>query len=217
VNALGPGHVAAAARAAGARVVHVSTDYVFGCDAGAPFAPDAAPAPHGVYATTKRLGELRLLAECPEAVIMRTAWVHGGHGSHFVRTAVRALRDCGGMEVVDDQLGTPTRVQHLARALWMTAQRAGTGELLHFTDCGVASWYDVAQCVRETMVAAGALHEDALVVPVPTQRVRRPAPRPRCGVLDKHASWATLGWTPPHWRDGVITSTLEVLACAPCS
>jgi dTDP-4-dehydrorhamnose reductase len=216
VNASGPGHVGAAARAVGARVVHVSTDYVFDGDAGAPYAPDAAPAPRGVYATSKRDGERRLLAACPEAVIVRTGWVHGGHGPHFVRTAVRVLRAHGRMEVVDDQIGTPTHVTHLAGALWRAATGAYAGHTMHFTDSGVASWYDVALCVRDTMIAAGALRDDALVVPVPTHRVTRPAPRPRCGVLDKHASWATLAWTPAPWRDGVITSTRELLACEPC-
>jgi dTDP-4-dehydrorhamnose reductase len=211
VNADGPEHVGRAAKAVGARVVHVSTDYVFSGRTGVPYAPADATDPLGVYGRTKRDGERRLLASCPDTVVVRTAWVHAGHGRNFVCTAVRLLRERGVMEVVDDQIGTPTRAAHLARALWLAAAQPALRGLLHFTDAGVASWYDVADCVRETLVAAGAIADSARVVPVPTSRVPRPAPRPHCGVLDKHASWAHLGWIPPHWRVGVAASTRELL------
>ncbi len=211
VNAAGPEQVGIAATAVGARVVHVSTDYVFNGRDGAPYAPNHATDPMSVYGRTKRDGEQRLMAVCADAVVIRTAWLHAGHGQNFVSTAVRVLRERGTMDVVDDQIGTPTRADHLARALWLAAGDPTLRGWLHFTDAGVASWYDVAECVRDTLVAAGALADTARVVPVPTLRVPRPAPRPRCAVLDKHTSWHVLGWTPPHWRVGVAASTLELV------
>lgn len=210
-NAFGPERIGVAAGVVGARVLHVSTDYVFSGRGGAPYAPDHEPDPLGVYGRTKRDGERRLLASCPAALIVRTAWLHDGQGQNFVRTAVRTFRERGSMEVVDDQIGTPTRAAHLARALWLAAERPALQGILHFTDAGVASWFDVAECVRETMVAAGALSPEAQVHPVPSSQVLRPAPRPACGLLDKHSSWAQLGFTPPHWRQGVAASTRELL------
>lgn len=211
-NTAGAEYVGNAARAVGARVIHVSTDYVFGGSAGAPYVPTDPTEPLGVYGRTKRDGERRFLAARPDGLVVRTAWLHGGQGHNFVQTAVRILRERGAMEVVDDQFGTPTRTAHLARALWLAAEQPTLCGIVHFTDAGVASWYDVAETVRETMVEVGVVAESARVVPVPTARVPRPAPRPRCSVLDKHASWQQLGWTPPHWRVGVSASTRELLA-----
>ena len=211
-NTAGAENIGTAAHAVGARVIHVSTDYVFGGSTGAPYAPTDPTEPLGVYGRTKREGELRLLTACPNGLVVRTAWLHDGRSHNFVRTAVRILREREAMEVVDDQIGTPTRTAHLARALWLATERPALYGILHFTDAGVASWYDVADTVRETMVAAGGLAASARVVPVPTARVPRPAPRPRCSVLDKHASWQHLGWIPPHWRVGVAASTRELLA-----
>lgn len=211
VNVAAPNYIAIAARSVGARMVHVSTDYVFSGAGGAPHAPTDITDPRSVYGRTKLDGEQRVLAACPHAVIMRTAWLHAGHGQNFVRTAMRVLRERGAMDVVDDQIGTPTRAAHLAHALWLAAGTPTLRGVLHFTDAGVASWYDVAECVRETLVAAGALSAEARVTPVSSVHVSRPAPRPRCAVLDKHATWTQLGYTPPHWRVGVAASTLELL------
>ncbi len=211
VNAMGPENVAFATQRVGARLLHVSTDYVFSGLAGAPYLTHDATDPRNVYGRTKRDGEQRALAACANTAIVRTAWVHSGHSSNFVRTAVRVLRERGVMEVVDDQIGTPTRAQHLARALWLAVSQPTITGTLHFTDAGVASWYDVAECVRETLISAGELPSSAQVSPLSTDRVPRPAFRPRCAVLDKHSTWTQLGYTPPHWRVGVAASTREMI------
>jgi dTDP-4-dehydrorhamnose reductase len=115
------------------------------------------------------------------------------------------------MRVVDDQIGTPTRALHLAEALWHIVDRPAITGLLHFTDSGVASWYDVAVTVLETMREADKLGAGATVLPARSDEFPRPARRPLYSVLDKHASWQAIGYTPPHWRHGVVASTLELL------
>ena len=96
-------------------------------------------------------------------------------------------------------------------ALWRLAERPEVSGMLHFTDAGVASWFDVAVAVLETVRAAGRLPEGASVAPISTSEYPTPARRPAYSVLDKHESWRAIGYVPPHWRDGVIRSTSELL------
>lgn len=211
VNAVAPGIIAAAAARAGIRFIHLSTDYVFDGAASQPYAPDAPTNPQSVYGRTKRDGEIRVLAAAPSSVIVRTAWVHSGGGANFVRTAVRHLGAGRAMRVVDDQVGTPTRAEHLAIALWHVVERPYLAGTFHFTDSGIASWFDVAAVVLETLRDAGRLPEGASVTPIPTSEYPLPARRPAYSVLDKHDSWRAIDYLPPHWRDGVIRSTSELL------
>lgn len=212
VNAIAVEGLGAVARARGIRVIHLSTDYVFDGAAGAPYPPGAPTAPQNVYGRTKLDGERRLLAACPGSAVVRSAWIHDGAGRNFVATAVRTLTSGRSMDVVDDQIGTPTRSRNVARAVWLIIQRPALAGVLHFTDAGVASWYDVAECVRVTLEGAGRLPSQSAVVPGSTARYPRPAVRPRCAVLDKHDTWAGIGWTPPHWSIGVVDSVREYLA-----
>ncbi|MEP6764836.1 MAG: sugar nucleotide-binding protein, partial [Gemmatimonadaceae bacterium] len=106
---------------------------------------------------------------------------------------------------------TPTRAAHLASAIWSLAHGNNVRGLMHFSDAGVASWYDVAHCVLETMEHVHAAGAGASVVPVDSGAFPRPARRPRVSLLDKHSSWSILGATPLHWRVGIIASTLELL------
>jgi len=211
VNAVAPGVIARAAAHAGIRLIHISTDYVFDGTASQPYAPDAPTSPQSVYGRTKRDGETLVLEAAPSSVIVRTAWVHSGGGANFVRTAVRHLTAGRAMRVVDDQVGTPTRADHLAIALWRVVERPALTGTLHFTDSGVASWFDVAVVVLETLRAAGRLPEGASVTPIPTSEYPLPARRPAYSVLDKHQTWRAIDYVPPHWRDGVIRSTSELL------
>lgn len=210
-NGLAPGVIAEATAAAGVRFVHISTDYVFDGCAHTPYAPDAPVAPVNVYGATKLEGERRVLSAAPDSVVVRTAWVHSGGGVNFVRTAVRLLSAGTPMRVVDDQIGTPTRAMHLAEALWRIADRAELRGLLHFTDAGVASWFDVAMTVMETLDNGGRLGAGAAVTPIRSDQFPTAARRPRYSVLDKHESWNAIGYLPPHWRKGIIDSTRELM------
>jgi dTDP-4-dehydrorhamnose reductase len=210
-NGLAPGTIAELSASVGARFIHISTDYVFDGRAHYPYPTDAAAGPINVYGATKLEGERRTFAADPASVIVRTAWVHAGAGVNFIKTTVRLLTAGTPMRVVDDQVGTPTRAAHLADALRRIVAQHEIRGMLHFTDAGVASWYDVAVVVAETLKDAGRLAPGASVTPARTAEFPRPARRPAFSVLDKHSSWDAIGVVPPHWRHGVVASTLELL------
>jgi dTDP-4-dehydrorhamnose reductase len=200
VNADGAAHLAAAAARWGARTVHLSTDFVFDGESSRPYAPGHVVAPLGVYGATKAEGERRVLAADPRAVVVRTAWVYSAHGGNFVKTMLRLMATRDEVRVVADQVGTPTWARGLAGALWRVAARGDVAGVHHWTDAGVASWYDVAVAVQEEAVAAGLLARAVPVVPIRTEDYPTPARRPAYSVLDKTASWAAFGVGAPHWR-----------------
>jgi dTDP-4-dehydrorhamnose reductase len=201
VNARGTAHVADAARDVGARLLHISTDFVFDGAGGRPYTPEDTPHPLGVYGRTKLAAEreaTRALGD--EAVIVRTAWVYSRHGHNFVRTMLCLMEERDEVGVVADQVGTPTWADSLADALWTAAGQPGLGGVLHWTDAGVASWYDFAVAIQEEALAAGLLARAVPIRPLRTGQYPAPARRPPYSVLDKTATWAALGRTPPHWR-----------------
>ncbi len=195
INADAVGILAAACAAAGARLVHVSTDFVFDGSAGRPYAPDAATAPLGVYGATKLAGEI---AAGPDALIVRTAWVYAAKGGNFVATMLRLMRERPELRVVADQIGTPTHAAGLARALW-TLAAAGTTGIHHWTDAGACSWYDFAVAIGEEAAAVGLIPATVPIVPIRTEDYPTPARRPAYSVLDKTSCWAITG-PARHWR-----------------
>jgi len=196
VNATAVGVLAVEARRVGARLVHVSTDFVFDGTVGRPYAPDATPRPLSVYGRTKWEGE-RLAGE--NALIVRTAWVYGPVGHNFVRTMLRLFATKPEVGVVADQIGTPTYAPGLAAALWSLALRGERG-IHHFTDSGVASWYDFAVAIQEEALALGLLAQAVPIIPMATVDYPTPAIRPAYSVLDKQATFTALGGAAPHWR-----------------
>jgi dTDP-4-dehydrorhamnose reductase len=196
LNGRAPPLIAEAARRIGARLVHLSTDFVFDGKASRPYRPDDMPAPLSVYGRTKLAGESGL---GPEALIVRTAWVYAAAGTNFVTTMVRLMRSRARVAVVADQIGTPTSAASLAGALWALAA-AGASGIHHFTDAGVASWYDFAVAIEEDGRAAGLFDRSTAVDPITSADYPTAAARPAFAVLDKSSTWATLGATPPHWR-----------------
>jgi dTDP-4-dehydrorhamnose reductase len=132
--------------------------------------------------------------------VIRTAWLYSSHGSNFVTTILRLLRERDVVRVVDDQIGTPTWAFGLARALWSAAARPDLHGILHWTDAGVASWYDFAVAIREAGLAVGVLDRAAAVLPIRTLDYPTRARRPKYGVLDKTLTWASLGAQPLHWQ-----------------
>jgi dTDP-4-dehydrorhamnose reductase len=200
INAEGPGHLAAAASACGARLIHISTDFVFDGAASTPYRPESATNPLSVYGKTKRDGELAVLDGLPErSTVVRTAWVYAAVGANFVRTMLRIMRAKGAVRVVADQVGTPTAARSLAEVLWQIAGNAGIGGIHHWTDAGVASWYDFAVATAEEGAQLGLLPPDIAVTPIVTADYPTPARRPCYSVLDKR-SLAPFGLTPMHWR-----------------
>jgi len=200
VNGEGARNLAAAARDSGARLVHISTDFVFDGAGSMPYRPDAPTGPLSVYGVTKLAGEKAVLEVLPErSVIVRTAWVYAADGTNFVRTMLRVMNANRAVRVVADQVGTPTAARGLAETLWKIVAQPQIAGIHHWTDAGVASWYDFAVAIAEEGVSLGLVPADVTVAPIATVDYPTPARRPSYSVLDK-SSLTSLGLVPVHWR-----------------
>ncbi|OGQ97951.1 MAG: dTDP-4-dehydrorhamnose reductase [Deltaproteobacteria bacterium RIFOXYD12_FULL_55_16] len=200
VNGLGAANLARAACTVGAYCLQVSTDFVFDGAQSRPYLPTDQPNPLGVYGASKLAGEQLALAACPEGVaIVRTAWLYSASGNNFVTTMLRLMAEKDKLRVVADQIGTPTWSRGLAEALWRMCLVQPKG-IYHWTDAGVASWYDFAVAIQEEALACGLLEREIPILPINTVAYPTPARRPAYSVLDKTETWAALGMTPPHWR-----------------
>src|SRR5690625_3168128 len=183
VNTLGPAALARAASEAGARLVHVSTDYVFHEEPAtgterSDYDEDAPVHPRSAYGRTKAAGEWAVRSLCPDHLILRTAWLYGAHGSCFPRTILRRVRELGTVRVVDDQVGQPTWTLDVARLIFTLVRSSAPSGIYHATSSGRASWFEFAQAV---VVSAG-LDPDT-VVPATTEEISRRAPRPPFSAL----------------------------------
>ncbi len=183
----------------GIKVIHVSTDYVFSGDEHLPCRETDPVAPRTAYGRTKYEGEKRLLAVCPEAVILRTAWLYSSFGNNFVKTMIRLGKEKEQLGVVFDQIGTPTYAADLAQAIFTVIEtpvwRAG---IYHFTNEGVCSWYDFTLAIHEL---AGIT--SCAVRPILSEEYQYKTPRPHYSVLDKSKFKQTFDVTIPHWMDGL--------------
>jgi dTDP-4-dehydrorhamnose reductase len=196
VNGAGAGSVATACAAAGARLVHLSTDYVFAGDTAAPYAETDRPAPRTAYGRTKLAGERAVLRLHPSgAYVARTAWLYGAHGRNFVSTMIRLERERPAVDVVSDQRGQPTWTADVAAQIIALAASQAPPGVYHATSSGEATWFDLA---REVFQLLGA--DPARVRPVTSSAFPRPAPRPGNSVLG-HGGWARAGIEPiGDWR-----------------
>lgn len=191
--------LARAAARHSARFVHVSTDFVFDGMAGRPYTPDAPTAPRSVYGTSKLAGEQAIRSALPEALIVRTAWLYAASGANFLLTMLRLMADRPEVRVVADQIGSPTHAASLAAAIWKLAA-AGLGGIHHYTDAGVASWYDFATAIQEEALMVDLLKQPTAIVPIRTVDYPTPARRPSYSVLDKTSTYSALGAAAEHWR-----------------
>ncbi|MXP44602.1 dTDP-4-dehydrorhamnose reductase [Allopontixanthobacter sediminis] len=196
INQAGVALLAHAAQTAGARLVHVSTDFVFGESDAVPRKPSDYPAPMSIYGASKLAGEA---AAGPDALIVRTAWVYAANGQNFVNTMLRLMRERDEVRVVADQVGTPSWASSLAEAIWALTLQGKVG-IFHYTDSGVASWYDFAVAIQEEALELGFLDRAVPIVPITTADYPMPAKRPAFSVLDKTETWKALGGIAPHWR-----------------
>ncbi|MDE3170291.1 MAG: dTDP-4-dehydrorhamnose reductase, partial [Acidobacteriota bacterium] len=183
VNADGVENLARAARDYGARLVHVSTDFVFDGRKSSPYLPDDAMRPLSVYGASKAEGEDRLRALAgATAVIVRTSWLYAAVGQNFVNTMLRLMREKDGLGVIADQVGTPTWAQSLAEVIWKIAEEPKIAGTHHWSDAGVASWYDFAVAIQEEALAAGLLTRVIPIRPIATEEYPLPAKRPAYSV-----------------------------------
>ena len=202
VNVGGAENVAHACARAGADLIHISTDYVFSGEQRHPYEIDDETCPLSVYGRTKLAGELAVLAAMPDPHIVRTAWIYqGGDGGDFVATMRRMAAGDGPVDVVSDQVGSPTYVGDLVGALLQVADGSIREPVLHAANAGEASRYEQAQAVFK---AVGA--DPARVRPVATDRHPRPAPRPAYSALSGRQS-AAAGLTPLRpWREALAAA-----------
>ena len=183
---------------AGAKVIHISTDYVFSGTESTPYLESDAVAPRTAYGRTKLEGERLLLAANPEAVIIRTAWLYSPYGNNFVKTMLRLGAERDELRIVFDQIGTPTYAADLAAAIYTIIEapewHAG---IYHFTDEGVCSWYDFTV---EILRQAG-IH--CRVTPIRSSEYAYKTPRPAYSVLDKAKIKRTFGISIPYWTESL--------------
>ncbi|WP_334021642.1 dTDP-4-dehydrorhamnose reductase [Alteromonas sp. S015] len=201
INALAVKKLATFCKATGAFMVHVSTDYVFNGHKGSPYLTDDPIEPQGAYGRSKAEGEKALLEIIPEAsCLIRTAWVYSSHGNNFVKTMLRLMADKPKLTVIDDQIGTPTWAKGLAEVCVCAAVNKTVG-VYHWTDEGVASWYDFALAIQELGFEKGLLNNAIPVSPIPSSEYPTPAKRPHYSVLDKTATRNVFASChPSHWR-----------------
>jgi dTDP-4-dehydrorhamnose reductase len=213
INAQAPQHLAEAVQSLNhCRLIQLSTDYVFDGRAAAPYRTGDPPHPLSVYGRTKLAGEKVVLEVLRErAVVLRTAWVYAAQGRNFLLTMLRLMRERGAVRVVADQKGTPTAAFSIARALWRIGQLPRVHGILHWTDEGVASWYEFACAIAEDARAARLLPQPVEVTPIATADYPTAARRPANSMLDTHESIAQLGLTPAHWRSN-LRATLTQLS-----
>ncbi len=219
VNQDGISHIAETARLHGTSVIHISTDFVFDGASGIPYRPTDTPNPLSVYGKSKRAGEEALFRLHPQgAIVVRTAWLYSSHGHNFVKTMLTLFdqrrpphHHATPIRVVNDQIGTPTWAFHLAQFLWFLADRRemiASPCCYHFTNEGVASWYDVAVAVEEETRSWRGYQTE--IVPIPSTAYPTKAKRPPFSVLNKEETWRLWGRASTHWREALRMMLTEL-------
>ncbi len=196
VNALAPLYLAKY----GKNIIHISTDYVFDGTNCKPYNEDDAVTPLSVYGRTKREGELNVLNHAKTAIIIRTAWLYSPHGGNFVKTMRKLGAERNSLNVVFDQIGSPTNAYDLAEAIVaaLPQVKSGEKEIYHFTNEGVCSWYDFALEIMEQSKLP------CHVKPIESKDYPTPAPRPHYSVLNKAKIKTRFNIEIPHWKEGLV-------------
>lgn len=196
-----PAYLAQAGKALSIPFVHVSTDYVFNGSASSPYKTSSISSPLGVYGKTKADGEIAVLDKYRlGSCIIRTSWVYSKFGNNFVKTMLKLLATKSSINVVCDQIGTPTWAAGLAEASLFAAKRSVNG-IHHWTDLGVASWFDFAFAIKEIGLEQGILEDTCEIIPVPTSAFPTKAQRPKYSVLDKESLFKNFKQlSKQHWR-----------------
>ncbi len=220
VNGAAPRAFAEALLESGGRLLQVSTDFVFNGQQGSPYRTEQQRAPLGVYGCSKAAGEEAVedvLGGSGKGVILRTSWVMGPVGRNFALTMLRLHREKQQIGVVADQVGCPTSTLTLAAACWRLMEQAGSSParplplILHWSEAGAASWYDVAVAVGELGAELGLLERMAAVNPLTTADYPTPAQRPSYSLLETSSSRRVLDMPALHWRQA-LRQLLEAVA-----
>ena len=199
VNDTAVAGLASAAAQVGCRLLHLSTDFVFDGTSSRAYLPGDATNPLSVYGSSKLAGERHVLASAP-GIVLRTSWVYAAAGRNFVLTMLRLMREKPQLSVVCDQIGAPTWASSIGRAIWgLIEAQAATG-IYHWTDLGVASWYDFAVAIQDEALTRGLLARPIPVAPVSSRDYPARATRPAFSLLDTAATRAAIKVPADHWR-----------------
>ncbi len=227
INGDAPGYLAAACRRTGTRFIHVSTDYVFDGQSSTPLKETDPTGPINTYGASKLEGERLAMGAYPEgSMILRTSWVYSAFGSNFVKTMIRLMRERPAINVVDDQIGSPTYAADLADAILRVVQRCAAGGstgvpvgpfapgqpmmgsftpgIFHYSNEGAISWYDFAVAIRDAIGSACVVH------PIPTAQYPTPAKRPHYSLLDKRRIRETYDIEIPAWRTSLLACLRQI-------
>lgn len=234
VNEQGSENLALACKEIKVPLIHVSTDFVFDGSNTSPYQPEDTPNPINVYGDSKLQGDIKVAQILGnQATIIRTAWVYSTHGNNFVKTMLRLMAEKDSLGIVYDQVGTPTWAKGLAKMIWALVDEKQKNnklevnndtslsslseanfplltEVLHWTDAGVASWYDFAVAIQELAIEKGMLEKEIPVGPIPESAYPTPAKRPSFSVIDKTTAEKASGQKTIHWRKQ-LSSMLDEL------
>jgi dTDP-4-dehydrorhamnose reductase len=200
INDTAVGVLALATAHAGCRLMHLSTDFVFDGRSNRAYLPADATHPLSSYGRSKLGGEQRILEQGGDAIILRTAWVFASTGKNFVLTMLRLMRERDEVRVVHDQIGTPTWATSVARAIWGLMDADAAAGIYHWTDLGVATWYDFAVAIQDEALSRGLLTRAVPVIPIPTAAYPTPATRPAFSVLNGESARSVVASPAQHWR-----------------
>ena len=224
VNEQGAANLANACKNIDAKLIHISTDFVFDGTSTMPYTASDATNPLGVYGASKLAGEQAINEILgSQATIVRTAWVYSVFGNNFVKTMLRLMAEKEQLGIVGDQVGTPTWAAGLANMLWALVAKASseqvlnienTATILNWTDAGVASWYDFAVAIQELAIEQGLLTKSIPISAIPAASYPTPAKRPAFSVLNKAQAEEISGVKTVHWRAQLKAMLVELKAQA---
>jgi dTDP-4-dehydrorhamnose reductase len=198
-----------------ARLIHVSTDFVFDGEQSSPYLPGDKTNPQSIYGDSKLKGELSLAAVPGlDYLVIRTSWVHSAKGNNFVKTMLKLFEQRDSLSVVNDQLGSPTWAHNLARAIWSFSQQPSAKGIYHYADAGIISWYDFAVAIQQEAIAAGWPDTGIRISPIPASDYPTPAKRPAYSALDCQSTEQALAMTRQPWREA-LRSMLQELKAQP--
>jgi dTDP-4-dehydrorhamnose reductase len=208
INGDAVGSLAAACKQAGARLIHISTDYVFDGHSAIPLKESDPTGPINIYGASKLKGEHLALQQNENTVIIRTSWVYSEFGNNFVKTMIRLMQEKEKISVVDDQIGSPTYAANLAGVVLqiVTGGKFVPG-IYHYSNEGQISWFEFALAVKELTLS------HCIVSPVSTAQYPTPAKRPHYSLLDKGLIKRTYGMTPPGWRHSLAICIAKLTSC----
>lgn len=208
INHLAVKYLAQAAQQRSIKLIQISTDFIFNGNQALPYAVDAKANPLSVYGATKWQGEEALRQTLADYLIIRTSWLYSVHGHNFVKTMLKLMATKDHLNVIYDQIGTPTWASTLAQTIWTAIDRKAVGTL-HCSDQGVASWYDFAVAIQEEALSLGLLDKSISIRPIRTESYPTPAKRPAFSLMDKALTESTLEIALPHWRTSLRNMLIQ--------